>query len=645
MEGGSKKSNGGLMLPSFVHNQPTVSVSTVSSAVATTGAASPEELTITDAANDTKGGDTEVNSAEVDEAEVADDSPNGMKVDPVNDEQLQAHTQQPIPVKQKQEGEIRTSSPVKTMLDISIPKEKPIDVKATISDGRGLALNDDSSSDEEEEMIVNEKIPEDEGEQVFESDPLGTTPVEDHPAGQTEKDRQIEDEVADEVRKSSVLSLPIPDSETNTPSEEQPVRPSINNRGRTNSIKDIPNPSPNLQKQKSFDFQSFLKSFKSKECEPVHKYLKSFLNQFSKKSWTVEEQIKLIRDFNAFLFNKLIEHEPFNQMGDDELKIANCKEGLEKLVLTRVYHEVFSPEMAFNKLTDSHKSDRLQDRKYWTNLHLYDWIKLEHLDVNIPNAKIDSNFMKLASNEIEKINQYKSPRDKIICILNSSKVIFGFIRQNKVAEENADSFVPLLIYVLLNSKAKNLYSNLKYIERFRNEEFLVGETSYYVSTLEIACNFIIGLNRDQLTIEDEEFNENIDKAKIRIREIQQKKAEENSPGEILSKSAGMMKQSLSNTFANLMDSIDGVVSGSTTPVPTSEPEEPISELERIKQLSIEEHQMQELQHKKQEDVFNNLKSMFTNLEDDLIRDVMASCVDQEGVNVGECVNNLLILGE
>lgn len=130
----------------------------------------------------------------------------------------------------------------------------------------------------------------------------------------------------------------------------------------------------------------------------------------------------------------------------------------------------------------------------------------------------------------------------------------------------------------------------------------------------------------------------MEESKKRLREIQQKKNEENSPSEILSKSAGMMKQSLSNTFTSIWDTIDGVASGSSSP-------QAESELERIKQLSIEEHSREQLTHRKENDVFNNLKSMFSNIDDDIIRDVMACCVDQEGVNIGECVNNLLVLGE
>lgn len=590
-------SGAGFVLSSFTRNQPTVSVSEVSG-VSMTSNASPQLVDSSPAVKD-------------DEGAVASEQ----------------------------------HDTIKSILDQAHVREDPIAIHTTTAVGRGQLLNDDSSEDEDEGAVSSGEEMHDEKLAMKELHDGDMN--EEHPAGELtdsesngentvrndEEDQQIEKEVANEVRKSS--SVPVPESK---PKEEivklEPVAET--RRIRTNSIKDIPNPSPNLKKQKAFDFQAFLKGFKSKECQPAHKYLKSFLSQFSRRSWSVEEQVKLIRDFREFLFNKLLEQPPFNSIGSDETKIDNCKEGLEKLILTRVYTEVFSPEMSFLKLTESHKQDRIQDRKYMVNLCLYDWIELEHLDVHLKD-KVDANFMNLAMGEILKINNYKSPRDKIICILNSSKVIFGLIRQQKT-EENADSFVPLLIYVLLKAKVKNLFSNLQYIERFRNEDFLVGETSYYVSTLQIACNFIIGLNKNQLTISEEEFNAKLDDAKKRLKERQQKKNEENSPGEILSKSATMMKQSLSDKFTSLWDSIDGVTGATPSP-------QPESELERVKQLSIKEHEREELMHRKEEDVFKNLQAMFSNIDAAIIRDVMACCVNSEGVDIGECVNSLLLLGE
>ena len=91
--------------------------------------------------------------------------------------------------------------------------------------------------------------------------------------------------------------------------------------------------------------------------------------------------------------------------------------------------------------------------------------------------------------EISKINGYRAPRDKVICILNCCKVIFGLLKNSKKADTSADSFIPLLIYVVLHANPDHLVSNIQYILRFRNQDKLCGEAGYYISSL--VCRTII----------------------------------------------------------------------------------------------------------------------------------------------------------
>lgn len=47
-------------------------------------------------------------------------------------------------------------------------------------------------------------------------------------------------------------------------------------------------------------------------------------------------------------------------------------------------------------------------------------------------------FLEFAQRELVKINQYKAPRDKLICVLNSCKVIFGGLDLVSLATNDAD---------------------------------------------------------------------------------------------------------------------------------------------------------------------------------------------------------------
>ncbi|POR36572.1 Vacuolar protein sorting-associated protein 9a [Tolypocladium paradoxum] len=125
--------------------------------------------------------------------------------------------------------------------------------------------------------------------------------------------------------------------------------------------------------------------------------------------------------------------------------------------------------------------------------------------------------------ELLKIKSYRAPRDKIICVLNCSKVIFGLLKHNK-SDSSADSFMPLLIYVVLQSNPEHLVSNVQYILRFRNQEKLGGEAGYYLSSLRGkmgAIQFIENMDRSSLTISDDDFERNVEAAVSAIAEKHQ----------------------------------------------------------------------------------------------------------------------------
>lgn len=152
------------------------------------------------------------------------------------------------------------------------------------------------------------------------------------------------------------------------------------------------------------------------------------------------------------------------------------------------------------------------------------------------SSSSSDSFIEFAASELRKMNNYKAPRDKLICVLNCCKVIFGtfsfslftlfshslsclelmagrrrcvgLIRHvsSSLEDQGADTFIPFLIFVVLRANPDHLVSNLqyvklalsisesgamdvlmkhscRYIQRFRNPEKLAGEGGYYLSSL------------------------------------------------------------------------------------------------------------------------------------------------------------------
>ncbi|KAH9967182.1 hypothetical protein BC827DRAFT_1123296 [Russula dissimulans] len=262
-------------------------------------------------------------------------------------------------------------------------------------------------------------------------------------------------------------------------------------------------------KDPPFDFQKFLDQMKTKSAEPVARYLRSFLNNFSKRTFTVNDQIKLINDFLNFISQKMREADVWKSASDAELD--NAMEGMEKLVMNRLYDYTFTPQLARASPPRPVMTDDLErDRVFSQRTALFGWVQPAHLDV--PTGEGTNGFLLFAHQELIKINHYKAPRDKLICILNCCKVIFGLIRHLN-SEESADTFVPILIYVVLKANPDNLLSNVEFINRFRNPSKLQSEAGYYLSSLMGAVSFIETMDHTSLSnITQDEFEKNVEDA-------------------------------------------------------------------------------------------------------------------------------------
>ncbi|KAI0091528.1 hypothetical protein BDY19DRAFT_983844 [Irpex rosettiformis] len=251
-----------------------------------------------------------------------------------------------------------------------------------------------------------------------------------------------------------------------------------------------------------FDFQRFLDQMKTKSADPVAKYLRSFLSNFAKRTFTVGDQVKLINDFLNFISVKMRECDVWKNASDAEFE--NAMEGMEKLVMNRLYDYTFTPQIARMVPPRPITADDLErDHILEQRIALFRWIEPNHLD--IPDKHGREGFLMFAQQELLKINHYKAPRDKLICILNCCKVIFGLIRHLQ-REEGADSFIPILIYVVLKANPEHLLSNVEFINRFRNPTKLQSEAGYYLSSLMGAISFIETLDHTSLSHITEEEN-------------------------------------------------------------------------------------------------------------------------------------------
>ncbi len=101
--------------------------------------------------------------------------------------------------------------------------------------------------------------------------------------------------------------------------------------------------------------------------------------------------------------------------------------------MNRLYPYTFTPAVQKEGRFAVQTDDLERDRVLRQRIGLFGWLSEEHLDV--PVGDHSRGFVEFSIQELLKINHYKAPRDKLICILNCCKVIFGMNPTSFIARE------------------------------------------------------------------------------------------------------------------------------------------------------------------------------------------------------------------
>jgi hypothetical protein len=81
----------------------------------------------------------------------------------------------------------------------------------------------------------------------------------------------------------------------------------------------------------------------------------------------------------------------------------------------------------------------------------------------INKAYVNENLILLATNCITKMDEEKSPYDKLKCIASAHKIINNSIKfcSGKDEDAGADDLSPIFQYIILRAKPRRIFSNIK----------------------------------------------------------------------------------------------------------------------------------------------------------------------------------------
>lgn len=264
----------------------------------------------------------------------------------------------------------------------------------------------------------------------------------------------------------------------------------------------------------------FLERMRQPSAAEFVKAIKSFIVSFSNNAPDPDRDSAAVQAFLAKMEADFKAHPLWAGCSEEELESAG--EGLEKYVMTKLFARVFA------SLPDDVKLDDQLSEKMAL---VQQFIRPENLDIK-PVFQNESSWL-LAQKELQKINMYKAPRDKLVCILNCCKVISNLlINASLASQENpfgADEFLPVLIYVTIKANPPQLHSNLLYIQRFRHQSRLIAEAAYYFTNMLSAESFISSIDAKAISMDEAEFERNMEFARAMLSGISADTQDPGSP--------------------------------------------------------------------------------------------------------------------
>ncbi|KAE8671037.1 Vacuolar sorting protein 9 domain isoform 3 [Hibiscus syriacus] len=267
-------------------------------------------------------------------------------------------------------------------------------------------------------------------------------------------------------------------------------------------------------------FDSFLDRMRNPASLNFVRSIKSFIVSFSFNAPNPENDSKRIQDFLLSMEAAMRDHPLWEASSDAE--IDNALEGLEKYVMTKLHSRTFA-----SSAEDVQVDAEISDKIYL----LQTFLRPQHLDIP-PVLQNEASWL---------IGSFQSLDPWLVLEAREDRVLGG-----------ADDFLPVLIYVTIKASSPcssfrgrlaehgkttevcivslntdsgvdisenfanppHLHSNLKFIQIYRMQSKLVSEEAYFLTNLVSAKSFIVDLNAKSLSIEESEFEESMQAARL-----------------------------------------------------------------------------------------------------------------------------------
>ncbi|XP_065842309.1 uncharacterized protein [Oscarella lobularis] len=225
----------------------------------------------------------------------------------------------------------------------------------------------------------------------------------------------------------------------------------------------------------------FLDKMKHSSSFELVKSIKKFISNFikeSEKPLPTERHVEEVRKFLEDTSVTISKHVLWKGLSSEELEIAT--EGLERYVMHKIHEVAYCP---------NREDDHRKDCEFAYKVRSLGFVTAQHLDVDY--GQFTEMALEMACKELERMGTYKSPRDKVTAVMNCCKIICNLLKDgSKGHTRGADDILPLLILTLIWTRPPSWWSDIRYIQRYRNPTKLSSEEGYYLTQMSGAVQFI-----------------------------------------------------------------------------------------------------------------------------------------------------------
>ncbi|CAO1411751.1 unnamed protein product [Diamesa serratosioi] len=203
-----------------------------------------------------------------------------------------------------------------------------------------------------------------------------------------------------------------------------------------------------------------------------------FQEEFNEKL-VVDEKLELMEEYIGILMDDLKNDGILMGMADWQLQEAHIC--IERILLQRLYRQVMFPNGDVNISTDQVLHDHIRK--------LSRIITPSHTSLRIPQRYLNEAPWPFAQQQIAYISAYKTPQEKVQCVVRCIRTIMNLLRMASERTPAADDLIPVLIYVIIKANPPFLLSTIQYVECFIGKK-LEGEELYWWTQFSSAIQFI-----------------------------------------------------------------------------------------------------------------------------------------------------------